>query len=211
MSRCAMRMAELSETTGVAIATLKYYLREGLLHPGESLNRTQASYDDSHVDRVRLIRALVESGGLSLARAHDVVRTLEEPPESRHMMLGVAQHALTPPPPGAATDDWTQVAREFVTHRGWLVDVHDDLLVILGDQLRAMVSAGVALEDPTDVDRWASAVEQIAVVDLDTIPDEPSAALRQVVVGTVLSDQVLLTLRRLAQQHESARRAGAQR
>ena len=55
-----MRLAELSDTTGVTVATLKYYQREGLLHPGRPLSRTQADYDASHVERVRLVRALTE-------------------------------------------------------------------------------------------------------------------------------------------------------
>ena len=35
--RYAVRLAELSERTGVAVATLKYYRREELLHPGTTL------------------------------------------------------------------------------------------------------------------------------------------------------------------------------
>ena len=31
-----MRISELAERTGVSIPTLKYYLREGLLHAGEA-------------------------------------------------------------------------------------------------------------------------------------------------------------------------------
>ena len=51
-----MRISELASRSGVPPATVKYYLREGLLHPGRALSRTQADYDASHVDRVRLVR-----------------------------------------------------------------------------------------------------------------------------------------------------------
>src|ERR1700716_801088 len=44
-----MRMAELSAESGVPVATIKYYLREGLLPPGERTSRNQARYDDVHV------------------------------------------------------------------------------------------------------------------------------------------------------------------
>lgn len=38
-----MRLSELSTTTGVSVASLKYYLREGLLPPGDVVSRTESS------------------------------------------------------------------------------------------------------------------------------------------------------------------------
>nr|MDT0525976.1 MerR family DNA-binding transcriptional regulator [Streptomyces sp. DSM 41633] len=37
-----MRLAELSERSGVPTATIKYYLREGLLPAGRRISATQA-------------------------------------------------------------------------------------------------------------------------------------------------------------------------
>ena len=204
-----MRLAELSEQTGVSSATLKYYLREGLLHAGSPQSRTQASYDDSHVARVRLVRALVESGGLSLARAKSVIGSLEHPPDSRHELLGVAQHALAPVRPAEPAPDWVAVAEDFVAGRGWDIPTADPLVAALAAQLQALVESGVAIGDGTALERWADAAESIAATDLATLPDDTGEALRQVVTGTVLSDPVLLTLRRMAQQHESSRRFGS--
>jgi len=48
----------------VSTATIKYYLREGLLRPGEAVGATQASYDEGHVERLRLIRVLREVGDI---------------------------------------------------------------------------------------------------------------------------------------------------
>lgn len=44
-----MRLSELSKQSGVTTATIKYYLREGLLPPGERVTATQAEYDESHL------------------------------------------------------------------------------------------------------------------------------------------------------------------
>lgn len=44
-----MRLAELSERSGVSTATIKYYLREGLLAPGRQINATTAEYDEEHL------------------------------------------------------------------------------------------------------------------------------------------------------------------
>ncbi|HET7822095.1 MAG TPA: MerR family transcriptional regulator, partial [Ornithinibacter sp.] len=49
-----MRISELSQASGVPLPTVKYYLREGLLMPGEATSRTRAEYGPAHVERVRL-------------------------------------------------------------------------------------------------------------------------------------------------------------
>ncbi|MCE5290009.1 MAG: MerR family transcriptional regulator, partial [Nocardiaceae bacterium] len=59
-----MWMAELAARSGLSVATIKYYLREGLLHPGEAVGQTRTRYDDSHVRRLRLIRALTDVANL---------------------------------------------------------------------------------------------------------------------------------------------------
>ena len=52
-------------------------------------------------------------------------------------------------------------------------------------------------------------MEQIAAYELATVPtDPPEAAVRYVVLGTMLPEPLLLALRRLAQQAASARRFG---
>lgn len=39
-----MRISELSDVTGVSVATIKYYLREELVPPGERTAPNQADY-----------------------------------------------------------------------------------------------------------------------------------------------------------------------
>ena len=89
-----MRISELSSHTEIPVATIKFYLRENLLHDGVRTAATQAQYDQSHVARLRLIRALLGPGGLSVAAAHQVIQAIEEPPESVHELLGVAAARL---------------------------------------------------------------------------------------------------------------------
>jgi DNA-binding transcriptional MerR regulator len=92
-----MRISELSSQTGIPIATIKFYLRENLLQEGRRTAATQAQYDDGHVARLRLIRALLGPGGLSVSATRQVIRAIEEPPESLHELLGVAATALPRP------------------------------------------------------------------------------------------------------------------
>ncbi|NNU26350.1 MerR family transcriptional regulator [Isoptericola sp. JC619] len=206
-----MRISGLAERTGVPVATIKYYLREGLVPAGEATSRTQASYGDRHVDRVRLVRALTESGGLSLAGVRDVLAALDDPPASRHALLGAAQGALLADESADVADDAVgegvrRRAAAVVAARGW----YDDpvLTARLAVQLRDAERAGVPVGDE-HLEVLCDAAERVARADLATVPAAPAAAMRQVVVGTLLTDAVLLTLRRFAQQQESGRDEGA--
>lgn len=206
-----MRISALAERTGVPVATLKYYLREGLLPAGTATARTQALYDDSHVERVRLIRALTESAGLSLAEVRTVLAALDNPPASRHDLLGAAQDVMLArealrAPADESDDEWSDRARALAERCGG----SHHLVPRLATQLRAASAAGVALDDAT-VDAYAEAATRIADADLASVPDDPAAALQQVVVGTLLTDPVLLTLRRIADEGASQRRSRAPR
>lgn len=202
-----MRISELAETTGVALATLKYYLREGLLMPGTATARTRAEYDGTHVERVRLVRALVESGGLGIAGVRAVLEALEAPPASSHELLGVAHHALPPPVEPAAP---TEEVLGWLDDLGWGACADSPLVGSLTRAVADARAAGVPLS-ATSVRAYAEAARQLAAVDVEVAAAAPSpaAALHVVVVGTVMIDPVVATLRRLAQEVESARVLGS--
>ncbi len=201
-----MRLAELSAETGVAVATLKYYLREGLLHPGRSLSRTQADYDASHVDRVRLVRALSEVGGLTLARIEQVLDVITDPGTDRLHVLEAAQRTLARSARPEAAEDGvsTERVRAWVEQHGWEIDPQDPFLDDLARAWEACDHAALGLDEER-MSRYAEHAEGIAAVDVSTVPADAEAAVRHVVVGTVLVDPVLVALRRLAQQHVSRR------
>ena len=207
-----MRISELAAVTGVPVHTLKYYLREGLLMPGESTSRTRAEYGAEHVERVRLVRALVEHGGVGISGAHSILRALKSPPPSRHELLGVAHAALPGGAGGAggagADDrDVDPAVLAFVERLDWGVGDCSPAVRGLADAVTRARSAGLPLPD-ADLEGYARAMRSVAEVDLEVTGRAGSAAeaLRTVVLGTVLVDPVLLALRRLAQEAESATR-----
>lgn len=65
----------LSAESGVPVGTIKFYLREQLLPPGERTSPNQARYTEAHVRRLKLVRALIETGGCSVAEVRRVVET----------------------------------------------------------------------------------------------------------------------------------------
>ncbi|MFE5336076.1 MerR family transcriptional regulator [Isoptericola sp. NPDC056573] len=210
-----MRISGLAERTGVPVATLKFYVREGLLHAGTATARTQAVYDMSHVERVRLVRALTESAGLTLGAVREVLAVLDDPPASRHELLGAAQHVMLAredgrpqdraeqgEPASDERDHWAARAAALVAAREWCAD-DDPLVARLAGQLRAADAAGIDLTD-AHLAALAEAADTVAAADVASVPADRAGAVRQVVVGTLLTDPVLLTLRRMAQQRASA-------
>jgi DNA-binding transcriptional MerR regulator len=172
-----MRISELSSQTGVPVPTIKFYLRENLLHEGVRTSATQAQYDESHAARLRLIRALLGPAGLSIAAAHQVIQAIEQPPESLHELLGVAATAVAGPN--------------------------------VDDALRALDAAGFELPEGA-LDVYLDHMRQIAQFEIDNLPtDSTTAAVRYVVLGTVLIEPLILALRRMAEQEASARRFGS--
>ena len=200
-----MRISELSEATGIPVHTLKYYLREGLLMPGRPTSRTRAEYGQDHVERVRLVRALVEHGGVAIAGVRAILEALGAPPPSRHDLFGVASGALPTP---AADHPVDADAVDLVQELGWHVAPDAPALRSLSAALRAARHAGVGLP-PAVLRRYAEAMQGVADVDL-TVAERatsPQEALRTVVLGTVMLDPVLVALRRVAQEAVSAQRA----
>ncbi|MGO0577561.1 hypothetical protein [Ornithinimicrobium panacihumi] len=96
-------------------------------------------------------------------------------------------------------------ARDLVRTRGWQVDLRDPVLDRLDAAWLACDHAGLGL-DERRMHGYAAAVERVAETDVDSVPSEPHAAVRHVVLGTVLVDPVLAALRRLAQQNVAVSR-----
>ncbi|HYU86142.1 MAG TPA: MerR family transcriptional regulator [Kribbellaceae bacterium] len=200
-----MWISELSRRTDVPVATIKYYLREGLLPPGEAAGATRAVYDDSHERRLRLIRALVTSGGLSLAAVREVLDALAHSERGMHYVLGTSHEALTPKAPQPTPGSRERVDA-LMAELGW--QVYDDAPMrdVLASALDAMDAVGIEL--PNDVlTAYAEAAGRIGAAEVDALPDgDPAELVERAAVVTVLGEPVLLALRRLAQESASARR-----
>jgi len=200
-----MRISELARRGGLPVATVKYYLREGLLPAGQPTAATQAQYSETHVERLLLIRALLGPGGLSIHTARAVLDVVDDPTTSVHNALGAAHYALPPahtdPPP-----EQLDAARGHLRRWGWKTDDASPSLAVLATALHALQSAHFATPDEL-LDRYADAAATLAEQDVASVPTGSTAdAVRFVVIGTVLLEPVLLALRRLAQENISTRR-----
>jgi len=206
-----VRISELSQRTGVSVATLKYYLRESLVPAGVPVSATRADYGESHVEQVRLVRALIDVAGLSIERVREVVHALSDPPTSRHELLGIAHAVLrSTSHDGAATDAHDrQLSDQLIDRLEWRVPDDSVARAQLGAALDRARRDGLEISDETFA-VYARAALLMADQDvrdelgLESAPE----ALRYVILGNVLSDPVVIGLRRLAQEHVSAGKFG---
>jgi DNA-binding transcriptional MerR regulator len=201
-----MRISELSQRSGVPVATIKFYLREHLLPEGELTSATQARYDESHLARLRLIRALTGPGGLSLTKTRYVLAQIDQPPTATHELLGAAHEAVARPP---AEQPELGPLDDRLAALGWTVADHNrELRAEVAAALEAIGAADFALPEGA-FEHYADAMLSVATFELANVPTESAAAaVRYVVLGTVLVEPLLLALRRLAQQEASVRRFG---
>lgn len=243
-----MKISALAQRTGVAVGTIKFYLREGVVPPGRATSRTTAEYDEAHVERIRLVRALTDSGGLGIAAVRRIIAAIEAPDPARLDVLATAQDALldgqmptgaallvaapstgTAPvgraasvggeasvdgeaSAGAAAESGPagSRARAWALRRGWSTYPDDQLVARLDRVWRACELAGITVDEDL-LDDYAEAMEAVACLDVESVPLEADGAVRRVVVGTVMLEPVLSTLRMLAQREISVRRDPGER
>ncbi|MER7207413.1 MerR family transcriptional regulator [Streptosporangium sp. NPDC000239] len=206
-----MRIAELSRRSGVPIPTIKYYMREGLLPPGERTSPNQAQYEETHLRRLKLARALVEVGGLSIAAARDVL-TLMDSQMNSLSALGKAQYALTTRRDHVEDEAWTEASRqveELIAKREWRVGPRNPARLSLTEALATMHR--LRQDDYFALlGEYAETVGHLAELEITAImgrPDLDSMA-EAVVIWTAIGDAVVSSLRRIAQEAETARRFG---
>jgi DNA-binding transcriptional MerR regulator len=204
-----MRISELSRQSGVPVASIKYYLREGLMPAGRAMGATLAEYSEEHVQRLRLIRALTTLGGLSIAAAREVLAEIDQRRDPRGM-LGVIHYALrTPADTTGATgaEELTERVDSLVAAMDWDVSEASPHRLALAASLRELSSLGVdfGVDDLLPYARLAAAVARLDLDQLDGIEDRMALAERAAIL-TLLLEPVLALLRRLAQEGESRRR-----
>ncbi|MGQ4596626.1 MerR family transcriptional regulator [Nocardia sp. R6R-6] len=203
-----MRIAELSRVSGVSPATIKYYVREGLLPSGVRTHRNQAEYSDDHVSRLRLIRALVDIGGVSIEAAKELLTLLDSGSLSAREALGHMQYALGGRRSPVGDEQRETAARDvaaLLERRAWRIHEDSPARGALIDVCAALLQLGHA-DVVAAMDDYAGASEAIAATDLALVGSETGLErmTETAIVGTILGDTLLSALRRLAQEHLSS-------
>lgn len=200
-----MKMAELSAVSVTPVATIKFYQRENLLPGGERTSPNQARYGEAHVRRIRLIRGLIEVGGLSVAGARQVIEAIDSDLPLPHT-FDIAQRSVSDEVDPAAIDPAALGEIDGVM-AGWRYSDDNPGRLAAARVIEAFHQVG-HVDHRGWFARYAQAALLVAQADLDEVdalPDREAKA-ETVVVGTVLGDALFSGLRRAAQEHVSSLR-----
>ena len=195
-ARCGARDAEdaqavpvsvLSRRSGVPIATIKYYIREGLIRSDQDPGAEGAQ---AVVDQVQLIRGLVHVVGLSIRQVRQILALVRDPELSPAALMTGATVTLPLTGPRAADVDEAELegARAALATVGF-----DDLP---DAPYATQLLAAIALADECGI-----GLDDFAHLPLDS----PSRQTQAAVLGTVIYEPVLLGLRRLAHRELAGR------
>lgn len=205
-----MRMAELSERSGVPIPTIRYYLREGLLPQGQLTSPNQATYDDTHVRRLGLVRALVEVGAMPIAAVKALFQHLENADADELTTLGLIQYTLvretSTASAGRTGADGAAAVGQLLDRLSWRVREQHPARAMLAAAIESLAQLGqddvLAL-----LDRYAAAAHELAEAEvaLTLARSGTDQRAEAVVMVGVLGDAALGALRRLAQEDVVAR------
>lgn len=195
-----MRLKDLAAASDTSTASIKYYLREGLLPPGRRINATLAEYDDTHLARLQLIAALRRIVGTPVEEIRALVAMIDDPEEDLFRIFGRAQ-LLGLGLPGTSridlADEPADVTR-LVESRGWVRAT--EVRALLGEHVRGMAETGSA-PAPAILAAYADAAAQAAQVDVEAVVRATTRdeAVMRVAVGVHSYSRLLLRLLGVAQ------------
>ena len=182
--------------------TIKYYLREGLLPAGVLTSPNQAHYDEEHLRRLRLVRALVDVGGLSIAAVRDVLAAIDTRGDSLHDKLGAVQEAISQPSAVELDPRAIEDVQAFFARQG-----ETDCADVTESNVTHMLAAALSVARSVGhdhfrdlLDPYLEGLKIIAQADVDYIARQRSRddIIEAMVVGTLIGDTVLKAVRRLA-------------
>lgn len=203
-----MKLGELARSLDTTTASIKFYIREGLLPAGRKINQTTAVYDESHRRRLALILGLRGVIGTPLARIADLIAVIDDPAAGRLDVMETAQMIgvegrngdVDARPVGASA----AVAR-VLEEQDW-PDAQSQARAAVERRLVRMHANGVHVS-PQTLSRIATAVGSIGLMGLDVSGTRDEVALG-VAVGTYEVSQLVVDMLSLAQTSHSIRGVG---
>jgi len=194
-----MKFSELARRTGASTASLKFWMREGILPAGELRNQTTAVYTQRHVERVGLIQILREEFDASIGRIHDLTALIDSPESSLLDVMEACQVIATgmviPPDVDAAQAELIARLRERM---GW-----SHYNSVAASALAHALAGSARVGYPYDLDDlvlYGQALEPIATADIGSIQPEgtPDAVARNLLVAAAAQNRVLVAVNQLA-------------
>ena len=204
-----MLVSELAERADVPLATVKYYLREGLLFAGETVGPRRAEYDERHLRRLRVLRLLREVGGVPVTSLRQIVDALDDDDLDVHdAMAQIADVISEGPDPGEQDPASLAMVDDLFELMAW-----DGIRPESVDRLRlaslvSMLNAPGPLGASVEVlSFYAGLADHLARTEISLVDHtvERSYLLEDMVTGSVVYGQVFELLRQLGHEHHHAK------
>lgn len=198
-----MQLKELSARSGMSAASIKFYLREGLLPAGSTAASPRADYTQAHLRRLELIKVLRRVVGLGLDRIKAITDGIDDPLLGDVELMGRVQGTVLGLAEGPVPDH--PLMAGLVGSGRW-VDAPSRARNSLNLLLHRMDELGV----PADADvlsAYADAVDQVAALDVGSAERARSRddMVKTVAVGTHLYSDLLLKMLAVAQASRAMR------
>ena len=208
-----LRISELAERSGVPVPTIKYYLREGLLPEGTRVSSRLTEYDERHVRQLGLLRILREVGDIPIEGLRRLVDAAAARGGTVHDLFAAAADALapTPPPPGELRKQTRTIADRIIDDGGWTkVRPSSPDRENLAAALEVVARYGNRPYEQSEITPYIRIVDELARGEIASLDDarDRVGLLEEMVIGQVAFGQVLIILRRLAEEHYSQLRFG---
>ncbi|MEU3909888.1 MerR family transcriptional regulator [Streptomyces sp. NPDC029721] len=211
-----MKISELSRRTGVPVASIKYFRRQGLLPAGRATAATLAEYGEEHAERLRLIKALTTLGGLSIAATREVLGAVDQA-RTTEGALGAISYALPVPVAsqgGAGEEEEAEAERAAGAEVAELLAALDWRAPAASPHVQGLTTALKELRRldaqyaPGELAAYAGLAESVARLDLARAEclDDPVALAERAVIVFAICAPVFELLRRLAQEDQVRRR-----
>lgn len=202
-----MQLKELSQLSGVSAASIKYYLREGLLPAGEAVHATRAQYSARHVERLELIQALRRIVGLNIEQIRGLLKMADDGAPRLALLAAVQRVVLDLDTPATSSGEvLTPAADAVVRLRNW-PDYPSDARNALNAHLELMESLNIPVSGEL-LDAYSRAMDDVAGLDIaaTTAPESVDQLILTAAVGMHMHSQLLLKLLALAQASHAIRR-----
>jgi DNA-binding transcriptional MerR regulator len=201
-----VQLKDLSEKSGVSAASIKYYLREGLLPAGQSVHATRAQYSEQHVERLELIQALRRIVGLTIEQIRGLLKMADDGAPRLELLAAVQRVVLDLNAYAGRGEIRTPAADAVVRLRNW-PDSASDAKNALDAHLDRMASLRIPVSQEL-LDTYSKAMDDVAGLDISvtTAPDSVDQLILTAAVGMHMHSQLLLRLLALAQASHAIRR-----
>lgn len=204
----------LAAASGVSVASIKFYLREGLLPPGDASRPHRAYYDGAHTRRLAVIRALRDVGGLSIDVIRRALAAVDAPRADSVDAIAPAIDALAiardaPPIDAHLARARRDVATLFV-REGIEVRKEAGSRETIARSLAALRRLGLEV-DVADLVPYVAAMRSLAEQEIaaehaqSLLLGDKEGALEISIFGTVLYEPIFVALRRAFHEHFSTR------